>query len=67
MGVYYVQICNCGLWKTFVVDDFFPCDALSGKPICIDEKKNVDEMWVMLLQVSLLFFFSFRGLDYGYK
>lgn len=46
-GVYKLKLCRMGIWKTLVVDDFFPCFPMSDP---IFNRNNSKEIWVMLVE-----------------
>ena len=47
-GVYVVAMCITGVWQDIVLDDTFPCQPYSKKPIFNTSKSG--ELWVMLLE-----------------
>lgn len=47
-GCYCVKICDMGEWKEVVVDDFFPCDKYTKKPVFT--RGNDAELWVLILE-----------------
>jgi len=47
-GLYQVLVCNRGIWQVVTVDDYFPCDRRTKKPIFA--KSNRNELWVLLLE-----------------
>ena len=47
-GLYAVEMCVYGEWKTIIVDDFFPCGNENSGP-CFS-KCNGDELWVIILE-----------------
>ena len=46
-GLYRVKLCIGGMWRTVVVDDFFPCDAHGGP---VYSRAKHEELWVLLLE-----------------
>jgi calpain-15 len=47
-GIYVMAMCINGIWQEVVLDDFFPCQPYSKKPIFNSTK--TDELWVMFLE-----------------
>jgi len=47
-GLYHVLVCNRGIWQVVTVDDYFPCDRETRKPIFA--KSNGNELWALLLE-----------------
>ena len=47
-GCYCVKVCEMGEWKEVIVDDCFPCDKYTKKPIFT--KGNDKELWVLILE-----------------
>ena len=47
-GVYAVSICEAGIWKEIIVDDYFPADKNTSQPIFT--QSNGNELWVLLLE-----------------
>ncbi|KAI6233617.1 hypothetical protein M3Y99_00898000 [Aphelenchoides fujianensis] len=50
-GVYQIRLCIDGLWKTVVVDDFFPCHATKKTMIFAVGRNN--QLWVSLIEKAL--------------
>jgi calpain-15 len=46
-GVYMLRICKGGVWRTIVLDDYFPCKPEAGP---VYSKANANELWVLLLE-----------------
>ena len=46
-GKYQLQLYDCGLRRTIVIDDYFPCYPNSG-PICSRGHNN--ELWILLIE-----------------
>lgn len=46
-GVYSVKLCADGIWKDFIIDDFFPCGA-NKVPVFSQCVKG--EIWVMIME-----------------
>jgi len=47
-GAYCLRICDMGEWKKVIIDDYFPCDKYTRKPIFT--KGNENELWVLILE-----------------
>jgi len=47
-GIYAVKVCDMGVWKTVIIDDYFPCSPDTRKPIFT--RSNGNELWVMILE-----------------
>ena len=47
-GCYMVKICDMGVWKEVVMDDYFPCKNAKGGPIFT--RGNDHELWVLILE-----------------
>ena len=47
-GAYCIRICDMGEWKKIIIDDYFPCDKFTRKPIFT--KGNENELWVLILE-----------------
>lgn len=41
-GIYQIQLCRDGIWQSFVIDDFLPCDITQNKPIFIHSSHHQD-------------------------
>ena len=67
-GCYKVKIMDMGVWKEYVLDDYFPCTpegtiAFSGPR----EEKGTTELWVMLLEKAWAKRFGcYYDIEYGF-
>jgi len=48
LGCYCVRMCVMGEWREIVVDDYFPCDKRTKKPVFTIGNEN--ELWVLILE-----------------
>jgi hypothetical protein len=49
-GVHSVWLNINGVWKNFILDEYFPCSTASGRLDFAFSKTNEIELWVMLLE-----------------
>lgn len=66
-GVYSVRLCRSGIWRTIILDDYFPCFAgSSGGPVY--SRNHGNELWVMLLEKAFAKSFgSFSAMRFGWS
>ena len=48
MGSYCVRMCVMGEWREIIVDDLFPCNKLTRKPVFTTS--SFKELWALILE-----------------
>uniref|UniRef100_A0A0K0FKC4 Calpain-15 (inferred by orthology to a human protein) n=1 Tax=Strongyloides venezuelensis TaxID=75913 RepID=A0A0K0FKC4_STRVS len=47
-GIYILSLCIDGMWKSIIVDDFFPCSPVNKRQIFAVGRRN--QLWVPLIE-----------------
>ena len=47
-GCYAFNICEQGLWREIIIDDYIPCESKTGMPAFAHSNGN--EIWTMLIE-----------------